>query len=285
MTRDIIDINNFIVLIEQSNTEETVVETCGFADSVLGIAFYGSGKVALKISLDDYHHQLHNTKGMAISFYGDTRTLFEHTVSPEQPLQCVCIVTSMKNLQKLPSMEQEIFREHLSKLINPLAPIVGGPGFYMTPEMQSAVDKIFNTSYKGTTRMMFLRSQVTELLSHFFAGLADAATLERKDPDRDKLYQVKDILADNLVTPPSLTELSKLIGLNSYKLKKNFKELFGVPVFKHLQNERLNKAHDLLRNGNTTIQEAAWGVGYESLSSFSNAFTKKFGFRPSEVIR
>lgn len=285
MTRDIIEINNFIVLIEQSTAEQTTVESCGFEDAVLGIAFYGSGEVKLKISLDDYHHKLHNTKGMAISFYGDKKTLFEHTIIPGQPLHCICVVASLKNLQKLPYQEQEIFREHLGSLLRPIAPIVGGPAFFMTPDMQVAVDKIFSSTYTGTTRMMFLRSQVTELLSHFFAGLADAATLERKSPDYDKLYQAKEILTENLATPPSLTELSKLIGLNSHKLKKNFKELFGVPVFKHLQNERLNKANQLLRAGNTTIQEAAWEVGYESLSSFSNAFTQKFGFRPSELVR
>ncbi|MEM6831573.1 MAG: helix-turn-helix transcriptional regulator, partial [Bacteroidota bacterium] len=64
---------------------------------------------------------------------------------------------------------------------------------------------------------------------------------------------------------------------------KDFKALFGVPVFKYLQNERLTKAHKLLQTGNVTIQEAAWQVGYDSLSSFSNAFNEKYGFRPSSV--
>ena len=86
-------------------------------------------------------------------------------------------------------------------------------------------------------------------------------------------------------SPPSLSELSRQIGLNSFKLKKHFKELFGVPVFKYLQNERLNRANELLRREDLTVQEVAWDVGYDSLSSFSNAFTKKFGYRPSEVRR
>jgi len=104
-----------------------------------------------------------------------------------------------------------------------------------------------------------------------------------KEAEREKLYEAKEILAKNLDAPPSLSELSKQIGLNSFKLKKNFKELFGVPVFKYLQNQRLAKAYELLRSGNVTIQEAAWNVGYDSLSSFSNAFSKKYGFRPSEI--
>jgi AraC-like DNA-binding protein len=74
-----------------------------------------------------------------------------------------------------------------------------------------------------------------------------------------------------------------MVGLNSNKLKKNFKELFGIPVFKYVQEERLKKAYELLQNTDKTVQEAAWEVGYESISSFSNAFYKKFSARPNDV--
>lgn len=158
----------------------------------------------------------------------------------------------------------------------------------MKPEMQQVVEKVFTIQYTGTTRMMFLKSQILELLTHFIALVSETEanhTEGIKEQDREKLYQAKEILSNNMNAPPSLSELSKLIGLNSYKLKKNFKELFGVPVFKYLQNERLDKAHHLLSSSDMSIQEAAWFVGYESLSSFSSAFLKKFGFRPSEIKR
>jgi transcriptional regulator GlxA family with amidase domain len=74
-----------------------------------------------------------------------------------------------------------------------------------------------------------------------------------------------------------------MIGLNSNKLKRNFKELFGIPVFKFLQEERLKKAYELLSASELGVQETAWYVGYESISSFSNAFQKKFGVRPNEL--
>jgi AraC-like DNA-binding protein len=105
------------------------------------------------------------------------------------------------------------------------------------------------------------------------------------DGERRQLEMARDILTSNLENPPSLSELAKQIGLNTYKLKKSFKEVFGVPVFKYHQNQRLSTAHELIRNGNLTVQEAAWEVGYDSLSSFSNAFARKFGFRPSEIRR
>lgn len=286
MTRDIIEINNFLVLIEQSASERLIIEKCGFDEPVIGFAFYGSGNVQLDIHYGSQTSSFNNTKGMAMSFFANQEVVFEHGISYQKPLQCICILVAIKNLPQLPEHEAEAFAQYLYELVNPQDSFVAGPTLYMQPAMQQAVDKIFNTPYEGAARLMFLRSQVIELVSHFIASTATLETqteAQIKPQDQEKLHQAKEILINRLEAPPSLTELSKMIGLNSYKLKKNFKELFGVPVFKYLQNERLDKAHHLLSAGNVTIQEAAWQVGYESLSSFSTAFLKKFGFRPSEI--
>lgn len=171
----------------------------------------------------------------------------------------------------------------LDQLVNPSDHYVESPSFFMTPEMQSIVDQVFQSKYEGKAKMMFFRSQMTALLAHFFGQLSMMSEKTIPSDERDKLQMAKEILTSDLENPPSLSDLSTEIGLNTFKLKKSFKELFGVPVFKYLQNERLNTAHDMIRNQKLTIQEAAWHVGYDSLSSFSNAFAKKFGFRPSEI--
>lgn len=282
MTRDIIELNNFLVLIEHSVSTETTVNRCELAEWAIGFAFYGSGEVSLHIKSGDGDVQYKNTSGIAISFAG--RNLeFYHTISPDRPLQTVTVFCTLKNVQNLPAIEAAPYHENLPHLIHPKEDFVRGPEFLMNPDMTQAVAKIFSSTYTGSTRLLFLKSQVTELLSHFFANVASGQAIPINEQDRQKLYDAKKILSDNIVAPPSLNELSKMIGLNSYKLKKNFKELFGIPVFKHLQNERLLKAHDLLKQSQLGIQEAAWQVGYESVSSFSNAFQQKFGFRPSEI--
>ncbi len=149
--------------------------------------------------------------------------------------------------------------------------------------MENIIQSLFNIQYEGKTKMMFFRSQITALLSHFFGQLSQQENQSINKSEREKLYLAKEILFKNLNNPPSLSDLSKEIGLNTFKLKKNFKELFGTPVFKYLQNERLTIAHQMIRNEEATVQEAAWHVGYDSLSSFSNAFAKKFGYRPSQI--
>ena len=150
-------------------------------------------------------------------------------------------------------------------------------------EMERIVDAFFSNTYTGKTKMMFFRSQITALLSHFFGQLAIQQTEVSKSSYKEQLNRAKNILLENIDNPPSLSELSKEIGFNTTRLKKEFKAFFGVPVFKYLQNERLTSAHKLIREKEVTVQEAAWQVGYDSLSSFSNAFAKKFGYRPSQI--
>jgi len=283
MTRDIIDINDFTILVEEAKADAPITDSCVFDEPVIAVAFYGSGNVDLSVKYVDTQKDFQYTKGLALSFYADEKVVFEHKVSSDKPLECIVIATSLRNLPKLPNEEGELFSEMLNELVNPSDHYVEGPQFFMTPEMQSIVDQIFHTSYVGKTKMMFFRSQMTALLSHFFGQLATMDKAVVKASEREKLFQAKEILSNQLENPPSLTELSRQIGLNSFKLKKNFKAVFGVPVFKYLQNERMDKAHELLRNHEATVQEAAWQVGYDSLSSFSNAFAKKFGFRPSEI--
>ena len=283
MVRDIIDINDFIILVEEAKVNEATVDSCSFEEPLIAVAFYGSGNVDLKVEYGDKQKDFSHTKGLALSFYADDKVEFIHTVSSAKPLECLVIATSIKALDKLPNQEGELFGDMLGELVNPSDHYVEGPHFIMTPEMQAIVDGLFNIKYEGKTKMMFFRSQITALLSHFFGQLASLKTEKINPQERSQLNWAKDILLENIDNPPSLSELSKQIGLNTFKLKKDFKAYFGVPVFKYLQNERLTQAHKMIRNQDATVQEAAWQVGYDSLSSFSNAFAKKFGYRPSQI--
>ncbi|WP_116771455.1 helix-turn-helix transcriptional regulator [Maribacter litoralis] len=283
MTRDFIHINDFVILVEEADSLTKEVDSCYFDEPIVAIAFYGSGNVDLSVKYGSSHKDFTYTKGLALSFYADEKVEFEHTVSPRKSLKCLVVATALRNLEHLPNQEGEIFSELLGALVKPKDHYVEGPSFFMTPQMERIVDAFFSNSYIGKTKMMFYRSQITALLSHFFGQLALLPEKDSSANYRDQLNKVRDILLDNIEDPPSLSELSKEIGLNTTKLKKEFKAIFGVPVFKYLQNERLTSAHTLISEGQASVQEAAWQVGYDSLSSFSNAFAKKFGYRPSQI--
>ncbi|MBU2973244.1 helix-turn-helix domain-containing protein [Zobellia sp. B3R18] len=283
MTRDFIHINDFIILVEEANSTKIEVDSCRFDEPIVGVAFYGSGNVDLTVKYHQNQKKFQYTKGLSLSFYADEQVEFEHTVSPNKNLKCIVVATKLSNMELLPNQEGELFSDLLKELVNPKASYVEGPCFYMIPEMENIVDAFFSNSYSGKTKMMFFRSHITALLSHFFGQLAIKQEEVSKPKHRKQLDKAKDILLENLDNPPSLSELSQAIGFNTTSLKKEFKAIFGVPVFKYLQNERLISAHKLISEKEATVQEAAWQVGYDSLSSFSNAFVKRFGYRPSQI--
>ncbi len=283
MNREIIDINDCTILLEEASTNTTLVDSCFFDEPVIAIAFYGAGDVGLNVKYNEKTKTFHHTKGMVLSFYADEKVEFEHLVSSQKPLQCLVVATSLRNLNKLPNGEGQFLEQFLHQLVHPKDHYVEGPVFKMSPEMFLLVEQFFSNTYEGGIKMMFYKSHMTALLSHYFGQLASKQSTKINVEQLEKINLAQAILLSDLENPPSLTELAHKIGTNTNTLKKEFKAQFGVPVFKYLQNERLNKAHNLIKKERTTIQEAAWAVGYDSLGSFSNAFEKKFGYRPSQV--
>ncbi|NJK75120.1 MAG: helix-turn-helix transcriptional regulator [Microcoleus sp. SU_5_6] len=84
----------------------------------------------------------------------------------------------------------------------------------------------------------------------------------------------------NIESPPSLLELAKKAGINDYKLKIGFREVFGTTVFGYLRNQRMEQARQLLLEQQMNVSEVAQTVGYASLSQFSTAFKHYFGITP-----
>jgi len=283
MNREIIDINDYTILLEEASTDKNLIDSCFFDEPVIAIAFYGAGDVGLNVKFDGKMKEFHHTKGMVLSFYADDKVEFEHRVSKLKSLQCLVIATTIRNIDKLPNGEGQFLEQFLYQLIHPKDHYVEGPIFNMSPEMFQLVEQFFSNTYEGEIKMMFYKSHITALLSHYFGQLAQQQNTKLDTSQIEKINLAQEILLFDLENPPSLTELAHRIGINTNKLKIEFKAQFGVPVFKYLQNERLKKAYNLIKNEQKTIQEAAWAVGYDSLGSFSNAFEKKFGYRPSKV--
>ena len=285
MNREIIDIEDCTILLEEASTHEDVnlVDSCFFDEPVIAIAFYGSGDVGLKVKYNGAIKDFEHTKGMVLSFYADSKVEFEHHVSKLKPLQCLVIATTVRNIDKLPSDEGVFLEKFLHQLLHPKGHYVEGPIFNMNPEMFQVLEKFFNNNYPNELKMLFYKSHMSTLLAHYFGQLASQESSGLNDSQIKKINHAKEILVSDLENPPSLTELAHQVGINTNKLKIEFKAQFGVPVFKYLQNERLKKAYNLIKNEQNSIQEAAWAVGYDSLGSFSNAFEKKFGYRPSQV--
>jgi len=158
----------------------------------------------------------------------------------------------------------------------------------MSLAMHQCIRDIMSCRFIGGLKLMFLQSKCIELLAlqaQMYEELAGGgkASVFRTDYDRERIIYARDYLLQHAVHPPSLSELAKVAGINEFKLKRGFKEVFNNTVFGYLNDHKLTQAKDLLLSGNIAIKEMASHLGYSSVPHFSNAFKKKFGTSPGKV--
>ena len=96
----------------------------------------------------------------------------------------------------------------------------------------------------------------------------------------ERAAHVRKILSERLAEPPSLDELGRLVGCSGFYLSRQFSEATGLTIPQFLRQARLERAAELLREGNHNVTEAALEVGYNSLSHFTVAFREVFGCCP-----
>lgn len=155
------------------------------------------------------------------------------------------------------------------------------------PSIQQVVYQIVNNPYSGDLQNIFLLSKSIELL--VLCAESCAQTLNKKQEfirtpaDKEKLLAVRDLINDRLSDPPSLSQIARTVGINEYKLKRGFKEVFHTTVFGYLTEQRLLMARQYLQDTQKTAAEISFELGYATPQHFNNVFKKRFGLTPDSA--
>lgn len=154
-----------------------------------------------------------------------------------------------------------------------------------TPEMIRIINELKEGQQKGEFRRLHAEAKVMELLIYQLEQLtANNNASKPIDPyDVDKLEMARKLLDGNFINPPSQKELAQEVAQNESKLRKDFKEYFGVTIHNYTIRLRMEYARKLLLEHRKTIFETAELTGFSHQNNFSNAFKKYFGISPSEI--
>ena len=155
----------------------------------------------------------------------------------------------------------------------------------MDLRMEHCIDQIIHCKYSPALKKIYLRSKAMELLVLMADAFSKtpAITNTIKNTDKEKLFYAREFLQHHYAEDISIASLARTCGLNEFKLKKGFRELFNTSVVDFLINHRLEQAHQQLRNSSGSIQEIAYQTGYSSPEYFSRAFKKKYGINPATL--
>jgi AraC-like DNA-binding protein len=154
------------------------------------------------------------------------------------------------------------------------------------PAASVIAGRLIHSVQKSGVTNLETECRVLELLLSGFQSFFDEPKRTSLSTDEiHKIKRVSEIVLERMANPPSLIELSRMVGLNDNKLKIGFKELYGTTVFGYLREKRLETALRLLQQGDLNVNETSLAVGYSNPSYFSEAFREKFGVNPGSLNR
>ncbi len=157
----------------------------------------------------------------------------------------------------------------------------------MNLQTAGVVQGMFSSPYTNGARTLFLESCMLGVLAAQFdalGGCGDVGRNTRKASDLRRVRRAREILDQSLSDPPSIASLARSVGVNDFKLKRSFKELFGTTIFGYVRQQRMQRAAVDLYAG-MQVSETAAAVGYQCPRCFADAFRRHYGILPSEVTR
>ncbi|HEV3250554.1 MAG TPA: AraC family transcriptional regulator [Puia sp.] len=103
-----------------------------------------------------------------------------------------------------------------------------------------------------------------------------------KSYDFPYIFEAQKILNDNPARQLTITALALEVGINSFKLRIGFKQLFKTTIHQYRLGLRLNLATQLLSETDLTISEIAYKSGFDTRDGFARCFRRKYHESPRE---
>ncbi len=153
----------------------------------------------------------------------------------------------------------------------------------------TCIQKIMGDNHTGLVRSILLEGKALELFSKQIKQYNDdliqpSGNVALRKADLEKIKKAKEVLIKDLTNPPTIEELSKIVGINRQKLKQGFKKIYETTINNYLRNERMEVSSILLLNGKS-VREAANEVGYINQSHFAKRFKERYGVLPKDYLK
>jgi AraC-like DNA-binding protein len=158
------------------------------------------------------------------------------------------------------------------------------------PRERTILSEILDPPVAEPVRELFIESKMLELMAVRLSRLYDKTATDLNAPPlrfrKDELERVRfagEYVAKKMDDPPTIARLARISGINEFKLKAGFKAVFGTTIYDYLRSIRLERAYSLIRDGELSVSEVAYRVGYEKPSHFSKLFRDRYGVNPGQV--
>ncbi len=197
--------------------------------------------------------------------------------SPQEPYLALKIDVDsrviMELLQELPELEPEF------------TPSRGVCTCPVSPALVETVQRLVSSLADPQKRRVLTPMLIRELL---FYGLlspqgAQLAAFVTRDRHHQRIARVIRHIQQHFDQPLEVTTLADIASMSQSALHQHFKAVTNASPLQYIKAIRLHRAHQLVASDHKTVSEAAWQVGYQSVSQFSREYKRLFGQPPSRA--
>ena len=154
------------------------------------------------------------------------------------------------------------------------------------PTLNDFAHRTLSHPYQGLLSDLFVESCALALVAEVGRLVADRAKamsgVALSGKQRDRVQRAREILDDHLVSPPTVRELSRQVGINATTLQAEFQQAYGTAVFGYIRERRLQMAQALLRTQELPVSGIGYRVGFNNPAAFATAYRRRFGYPPSQ---
>lgn len=153
--------------------------------------------------------------------------------------------------------------------------------------LKSVLENIIKNSQKEDVDLQYWESEVIKIFLYMFSKINNKEEINSliylSAIEQEHITKVESILHEKIQSAVTVEELAIEVGINRYKLNRNFKQIYGEPIFQYLTRIRMEKAKEILSEKKLNISEVAYEVGYKNPQHFTVAFKKFYGYVPSKL--
>lgn len=155
----------------------------------------------------------------------------------------------------------------------------------ISAEMIKTASEILHPPVPESLESHYNMLKCEELLCNIFALLIQREAMPTSGMHMDDIkaiYGIKLHLKSRLDEAPNIASLAREAGMSEPKMRKLFKQIFGMGVFEYYQSVRMKEAARLLKEKRLTVSEVGYQLGFTNLSHFSRVFEQHMGVKPKK---
>lgn len=153
-------------------------------------------------------------------------------------------------------------------------------------ETVDSVEKIIKSYRQSLKCLLYNCSNINiiyidDIINENFCGNLNQTDSKNPNKVKKELFEsVENFIKENIKTNLELETVAKKFGLSVYYFSRTFKEVIGVNFSEYVNTCRIELAKKFLAQGEMTIKEVCYNVGYNDPNYFSKVFKKYEGISP-----